>query len=129
MPFVTADSVKSLQQAIAAEVTTLGSAVVKCTTIPQADADEFRALKNRALAFVGKSPSTLTAPAQMDEGQQIQRDMAPWHARLNALGCPVGPAPAQPPAATDLFANIGDTIKWLVIGFVAYELFAGANKR
>ena len=129
MPFVTSDDVKSLQRAIGDEVNGLDAAFVRCLpkllSAPDQSTqlrDEWQSMKSRAFLFVGQSPSTLRAASQMNEGQQIERDLQPWHARLSALCADVPPAPAPPPAQADVLSTAADTVKWLVLGLLAWEL-------
>lgn len=131
MPFVTSDDVKALQLAIGTEVNGLDAAFIRCLpkllSAPDQSTQlrgEWQDMKHRAFVFVGVSPSTLRAAAQMNEGQQIQRDLQPWHARLSALCENVPQAPAPPPAAADVVSTVADTVKWALLAFVAYELFA-----
>jgi hypothetical protein len=119
VPFVAAQDVQTLHDAIAAEVTDLGNAVARATMLDAQTVSEWHSMRERAIAYLADSPSTVRAAAQMDAGQQIQRDLAPWHARLLAAGAHVGPPPSPPPAQADLFGSIGQDIEWLVLGFLA----------
>lgn len=108
MPVVTPSTVRSLQAAILQEVSTLGSAVsLNAAIIDDATRLEWHALQVRALAFTQESPSWLSTAAQVDEGQQIQRELLPWHARLQALGAQGVPmAPPGPPPPESLFGSL-----------------------
>jgi hypothetical protein len=56
----------------------------------------------RATDYANEPPSWWFAAAQVDAGQALQRDLQPWHARLQAAGCsdvPVAPAPPPEPVS------------------------------
>jgi hypothetical protein len=133
VPVVTPDDVRTLQGAIAAEVSNLGDAVARA--VPPLDDvtySQWRALRVRALNFVGQSPGWLHAAAQMNAGEQLQRELYPWHARLAAQGVKdVPPAPPPPPASSDLFGTLGkaiDVVPFLLI-LLAFREWKGTTSR
>lgn len=121
MPFVTASDVSTLQTSIHQELSDLDSAFTACQlqgNIPagSAESDQWVNMKSRTLAFLATTPSTIDAAAQMDAGQQLQRDLGPWYDTIAANGCKVPSRPAQPPAPTDMFSSLkGLMMIWLVI--------------
>ena len=120
VPFVTAADVATLQQSIQQELNDLDASFTECQLqgkIPagSAEADQWANMRQRGLAFIATEPSTIHAAAQMDAGQQLQRDLCPWYDRIRASGCDPGPCP-QPPAPSDLFSSLkGLLMIWLVI--------------
>jgi hypothetical protein len=99
--FVTPSDVAQLQADVRAEWEALEHAIGACQAAGRIDdqtAVEWGAMRSRVEVYLAQEPSWLHTASQMDAGQQLQRDLAPWHARLNALGCKVGPAPSPPPA-------------------------------
>jgi hypothetical protein len=123
VPFVTAADVQTLHDAITAEVTDLGNAVARATMLDAQTVNEWHSIRERAIAYLADAPSTLRAAAQMNAGEQLQRDLGPWHARLLAAGAHVGPAPSGPPAQADFFSSLGKDIEWVVLGFLALQLW------
>jgi hypothetical protein len=102
MPFVSSGDVEVLQAQVKAQWRALDSAIAGCVTkgkLTSSDplVDQWRAFVQGVSAYLQDSPSMLRAAAQMNAGQQIQRDLANWTARVSALGCDV-PPPPQPPA-------------------------------
>lgn len=106
MPIVTPDDVATLQATVRAELGGLDAAVA-ATPPDTLTLIQWQTMRERAFAFLAQAPSWLHTAAQMDAGQQLQRDLAPWHERLSAAGVAnVPPAPAPPPKAESLFASL-----------------------
>jgi hypothetical protein len=102
MPFVSSGDVQVLQAQVKAQWRALDSAIAGCVAkgkLGQGDPliEQWRAFVQGVSRYLQDSPSILRAAAQMNAGQQIQRELGPWTARVAALGCDVPPAP-QPPA-------------------------------
>jgi len=112
VPFVTPDDVHALQQAVDAEALGLASALKACIyagAVHPGDplVAQWQSQMDRVQAFLRENPSWLNTASQMNRGEQLQRDLGPWHARMSAAGCAnVPPAPTPPPAPQDLFGNI-----------------------
>jgi hypothetical protein len=118
--FVTAADVTTLHATIEQELNVLGAAVVLCATkLDQQTQDEWHAMRERGIAYLADAPDTMRAKYQMDTGQALQRDLAPWHQRIADAGCSVGPAPVAPSSA-NVLSTISD-LKWpllLGLGFL-----------
>ena len=128
MPFLTPDDVATLQEAIRAEADDLSQAMKNCmfaNTIAAGDpiVQQWITMRTRVDAYLAQAPSWLHTAAQMDAGQQLQRDLAPWHARIAAKGCKdVPPAPSPPPAPGDLFGSL-QNIGLLILAIMAFQEF------
>jgi hypothetical protein len=130
--FRTSSDVKRLHKDLASETTALGNAVTSCVDpatmaykIDQATRDEWRVMRERVIAYLGDSPSTLRAASQYDAGAELQRELAPWHARLASAGCLVSAAPEAPPRPLSLGELLGDVEKIALLAllfFAAKEL-------
>lgn len=128
MPIVTPSDVAQLQADIRAEADGLSQAVKACmfaNTIPGGDplVQQWIAMRSRVDAFLAQEPSWLHTAAQMDAGQQLERDLQPWHKRLEDRGCAdVPPAPNPPPAPGDLFGSLKD-IGFLILAIMLVREF------
>jgi hypothetical protein len=115
MPFVTSADVATLHGQLDSDSTALDEAVSTAITSGKLSGDSLTArawhrFTGRIAGYLADEPSSLRAAAQMDTGQQLQRDLVPWYARLAAAGVSVPPAPAPPPPAQDLFGNVKDIV-------------------
>lgn len=129
MPIVTPADVKQLQSDVRAESDALAQALKACiyaSTIPAGDplVAQWTGLMDRVQAFLAQEPSWLHTAAQMNAGEQLQRDLQPWHATLQQRGCAnVPPAPSPPPAPGDLFGSLTN------IGLILIVLMAMREMR
>lgn len=129
MPFVTATDVQLLHVAIQGERSLLGIAVLAChDKLDAGTLAEWDSLNARVGVYLGDDPSTFRAASQMDTGQQLQREMQPWHDRLRSAGCANVPsAPPQPPSAgglTGMFDALRD-IGPIVLAIFLLREFGG----
>jgi 2-C-methyl-D-erythritol 4-phosphate cytidylyltransferase len=130
--FVTPDSVKSVQTAVAADLENVRAALQKC-----ADTGKFsdknpewaawQNMKTRAAAYIAETPSWFTTKDQVDRGEAMQRELAGWHDKAKALGCDAGPAPAVPAAGIELGPMFAGLTPLLLILALAY--FAGSMRK
>ena len=97
------------------------------------DYKAWQAMKVRAAGYLSQGTSSLNpgnyidTGAQMDAGQALQRDLAPWNERILSWGAKAPPATAAPPAEASLqstLASIAEPLKWLVLGYLAMQFFA-----
>jgi hypothetical protein len=126
MPFVTASDVETLQSAIEQQSNDLDAAFDSLMSEGkikegEALADQWTAMRSRVLAYLATEASTIHAPAQMDAGQQLQRDLLPWYDELDARGANVH-KPAPPPAPADLFGSMGSILGLVALIMVLREL-------
>lgn len=127
MPFVTSADVSTLHGQLESDSTALDEAVsnaIKAGTL-SGDAPiarQWHRFTGRIAGYLADEPSSLRAAAQMDAGQQLQRDLIPWYARLAAAGVAVPPAPAPPPAPQDLFGNVKDIVFMAFLYLVLREM-------
>jgi hypothetical protein len=137
MPVVLPDDVASLQSAIRAETIALQAAWTTCRTAGKIadddpDRDAFAALLRRAADFLARDPSLLDTAAEMDEGQALQRDMAPWYDRIQSKACQAPPQPQHAPAAPGLLASLGNVeeiVKWGVILYIVSQALPMLNPK
>lgn len=128
MPFVTPDDVHQLQVDLQAEADGLAQALKACifaSTISPDDpmVAQWQLMMDRVQAFLRQSPSWLNTASQMNTGQQLQRDLGPWHARMSAAGCANVPAaPAQPPPPADIFGSVSNILVLLVVMMAMREM-------
>lgn len=127
MPFVTAADVTQLHSALDAQAQGLDAAVSEAIQAGKLDgssrtARDWHLMTGRVAAYLDDPPSTLRAAAQMDAGQQLQRDLHPWYPRLQAAGVQVPPEPAPPPSPQDLFGNVKDLLLLAVLFVAIREL-------
>jgi len=134
VPFVTCSDVEDLQ----AELKAQGEALTQCVADNVSAGTlsplnpllaQWTAMSRRIDTFVAESctniPPFSRAGSQMDEGQQIQRDVQPWYGKLVAAGCKGVPmAPTPPPAPQDLFGNLENIGLLIVAIMVLKELHA-----
>lgn len=122
MPFVTDTDVAALHQAVQSERSLLGMAVLSCrSSLDAMTLAQWDDLNARIGVYLGDSPSLLRAASQMDQGQALQREMQPWHARLRAAGCSNVPdAPPAPPA--DLLGTLAGMAPLILLAFLVHEL-------
>lgn len=112
MPFVTPDDVHALQLAVQSEAEGLGTALKNAlvgNSVSPFDpiVAQWQGMMDRVQAFLRENPSWLNTASQMNRGEQLQRELGPWHARMTAAGVPNVPAmPPQPAPPQDLFGNI-----------------------
>jgi hypothetical protein len=102
MPFVTSSDVETLQARVKGQWRALDLALAACVQNGHLKQDDpilaqWGAFVQGVSRYLQDSPSILRAAAQMNAGEQIERELGPWTARIAALGCDVPPAP-QPPA-------------------------------
>lgn len=84
------------------------------------------AMDSRVAAYLAMTPSYWTAASQMDQGQELQRDMQPLYAQLRSAGVPNVPAtPALPTSdgLGGLFSGI-EGILMLVLAIEALHEFS-----
>lgn len=115
MPFVTSADVATLHGQLESDSTALDTAVGDAIKAGKLSGDapvarQWHRFTGRIAGYLADEPSSLRAAAQMDAGQQLQRDLLPWYPRLAAAGVTVPPAPAPPPPAQDLFGNVKDIV-------------------
>jgi hypothetical protein len=116
VPFVLPDDVHALQLAVQTEAVdldgALNRAIVAGVVSPSAPIiDEWGRMLERVRDFLRENPSWLNTASQMNRGEQLQRELGPWHARMAAAGVPSVPQmPPQPAPAGDLFANVENIV-------------------
>jgi hypothetical protein len=98
-----------------------------------ADFAAFQTLQTNIATYLADEPSMLRAAAQMNAGQALQRELAPWHQRIANYGCASPPAPAalpvQPTGLLDVLKGSEDLVEKLLIAYVAWHLLGGLRKR
>lgn len=128
MPIVTPADVHALQLDVQSEANGLGTALknalVNSTVSPFAPiVGEWQSMMDRVQSFLRENPSWLNTASQMNRGEQLQRELGPWHARMSAAGVPNVPAmPPQPAAPQDLFGNIQGIVIALVVMMALREM-------
>lgn len=132
MPVVTPTDVRQLQADIRGAIYPLAIAVGNCVRagkLAASDGDAWIAFATRAEAFLAEDPSWLNTAAQMNAGEQIERDLQPWYAKLRAAGCSdIPPAPTPPPAQSDLLGSLKD-VGLLVVAAILLLEFGSIGKR
>lgn len=100
------------------------------------DYKAWQAIKVRAAGYLSQGTSSLNplnyvdTAAQMDAGQALQRDLAPWNARIQSWGARTPPATVAPAAEASLSSTllgIAEPLKWLVIGYIVMQ-FLGKKR-
>jgi hypothetical protein len=129
--------VDALGDALSRELNALAQALVKCQALgkvtPQDSAD-FENLKASCNDWLNRADKDFV------QGQALQNELKPWHAKIAAYGCevpadvfvpPSAPttAPTNPlEAAAAAVPNMLSDLKWVAIAFVVWKLF-GEKRR
>lgn len=140
MPVVLPSDVSTLQSAIRTQAAALQAAFETCRIADKIrdddpDRDAFAQLLRRVSDYLNVDPSILDTAAQMDAGEALQRDMAPWYQRLKDKACQPPPQPEVKSQTAPLMAGLGDMselVKWGVILYVATQalpLLTGGQRR
>lgn len=128
MPFVTPDDVHALQVDVEAEADGLASALKAAiyandVSIFDPIVPAWQSMMTRVQLFLRENPSWLNTASQMDRGQQLQRELGPWHARMTAAGVKNVPAmPPQPPPPESLFGNVQGILIALAVVMALREM-------
>lgn len=132
MPFVTCADVEQLQADVKSQADDLSTCIVDNVTsnvigptspIPS----QWASMRKRVDTFLAQDctnvPILSHVAAQMDAGQQLQRDLQPWYDRLTEAGCKNVPTkPTPPPPPQDLFGNITTIVEIVALLFILREL-------
>lgn len=127
MPIVTPDDVHALQLDVQTEAEGLGDALAKALTDSKVSpfdpiVAQWQRMMDRVQLFLRENPSWINTASQMDRGQQLQRELGPWHARMTSAGVPnVPPMPPQPGAPQDIFGNLSNIAIAIAVIFALKE--------
>lgn len=128
MPFVTPDDVHALQLDVQTETDGLATALKNAMFASDVSPFDpiipaWQSMVDRVQNFLRENPSWLNTASQMDRGQQLQRELGPWHARMTAAGVKNVPAmPPQPAPAADIFGSVSNIVGLLVVFMALREL-------
>jgi len=107
------------------------------TSPPQGDATQvhnaltaYNALSSKVTAYLLADPSTFwwTRDTQVTEGKDYEAQLESWRQKFAAMqvavpAAPPAPAPSSSPSSDPLgLGNVADTLKWAVLGYLAFKL-------
>lgn len=137
---------RALQAQVKQTRDNLAPVVAACAALANLDALDWKNLSSAVGVYLTDKPSALRASSQTDAGNGYVAELARWHDKLVSLGCKppyeaegtikvpplqssTSAAPSAPlvsPATEEglgkFFGASADTLKWVAIAFVAFEL-------
>lgn len=130
----TPDDVRAEQKRV--DAARAGVATPLATSPPKGDPTEidnavrgWNSTNALAVSYVAEEPSVFwwSRDDQLKQGQMLEAQIESYRQTFSRLSVPVPSAPAPAPTQpgimnTPLFGDLADTLKWAVIGFLAYEL-------
>jgi hypothetical protein len=128
----TPQDVRDEQARVRAAFTGLNTALA--TSPPQGDAatvnlavSQYNAFSKKVSDYLASDPAILwwNRDAQVSDGQNYEAQIESWRQKFASMSVAVPAAPPAPPAShdpLDFLGNINDTIKWVVLGYLAIKL-------
>jgi hypothetical protein len=124
--------VDALGDALSREMNAIAQAIVRCQTagkVPPKDAADWENLKGSIGDWLLRSDKDFA------QGQALQAELAPWHAKIESYGCDSPANVFVPPAketttatnpieaAMSALPSMTNDLKWIAIAFVLWKLF------
>lgn len=129
--FVLPDSVRAIQGQLNGDFTAVRLALQQCADKKvfvenTPDWLAWQSLKGRILDYLAETPSWFITKDQVDRGHLLQRELAGWHPKVQAMGCSAGDAPLLP-TETQMPALFGGVSVGLLAAIALFLWFGGGR--
>ena len=134
MPFVTPTEVDAIKEQVSLGLNALAQAFVVCQTagkVPASDVADFERLKSACNAFTSEPSGLLNSAAQVDAGQALLRQQAPWYAKIKGYGCDAPATPPDPVASAPKTSldKVVDALPLLLLVLLAAQVAPAFKRR